>query len=168
MKPIVLVLMCAGTGAIASTIPASAAPPAYCALYAREYAASRIGAPSDSNEVTAIERLQDQAYFRCLNQDVEPPFPETSAYFGASLGDIAGDTSGGIGEGDVSGDDEPVIDNPAPDVTASAAPDPGPAADVTATWSKKRIAWCRAHYPNSFDEKTGMVLTLDHVQKLCP
>lgn len=150
MRPVFVAFLCAGAGLTIAPAAALAAAPAYCALYAREYGNAKIQAPSTTADVAALERLQNQAYFRCLNADSEPAFPETSAYFGASMGEIAGDTSGGIGEGDVSGNDVPVLDN------------------VTASWSQKKIDWCKAHYPNSFDLTTGMVVTYDGVKKLCP
>ena len=94
MTRVSVALLSIAVGAFCAPIAAWAAPPAYCALYAREYASAKIDSPVTTDDVAALERLQDQAYFRCLNADNEPPFPETSAYFGASMGDIAGDTSG--------------------------------------------------------------------------
>ncbi len=173
MTRVSVALLSIAVGAFCAPIAAWAAPPAYCALYAREYASAKIDSPVTTDDVAALERLQDQAYFRCLNADIEPPFPETSAYFGASMGDIAGDTSGGIGEGDVSVDDEPLpadvstADTTASTTTADAAVAGGPG-NATANWPQKKIAWCKAHYPHSFDTKTGMVITLDGVRKLCP
>src|SRR5690606_23976201 len=87
-------LAAAGCGVLLAAGAASAASPGYCALYAREYAASKISAPIAGDAVGALQRVQDQSYYRCLNQDVEPAFPETSAYFGADVDEIFG---GGIG-----------------------------------------------------------------------
>jgi hypothetical protein len=62
---------------------ALAAPPTYCALYAREYGnLADISTPEE-----AIRRIQDQAYYRCLNQDEDPPLPTGSAYVGARVDD---------------------------------------------------------------------------------
>jgi hypothetical protein len=63
-----------------ATVAASAASPAYCALYAREYAIDTV------QPVAAIglrQSVEDQAYYRCLNQDEDPPLPAASAYFAA-------------------------------------------------------------------------------------
>jgi len=76
---------------------ALAASPAYCALYAREYASARIGTPVTTEDSSALQRVEDQAYYRCLNQDEAPQFPTTSAYFGAPLQDITGDGDSGGG-----------------------------------------------------------------------
>jgi len=32
-----------------------------------------------------LQSVQDQAYYRCLNQDEDPPFPKSSAYFSAGI-----------------------------------------------------------------------------------
>jgi hypothetical protein len=61
---------------------AEAASPAYCALYSREYA---LDAVQPGAAAGMLQSVQDQAYYRCLNQDEDPPFPTTSAYFGASV-----------------------------------------------------------------------------------
>ena len=59
---------------------AHAAAPAYCALYAREYAnqfTRAAGQPAG-----AEQRIQDEAYYKCLNMDQEPELPSTSASSG--------------------------------------------------------------------------------------
>ena len=158
--------------------PASAASPAYCALYAREYAASRIGSPVPGDAVGALQRVEDQAYYRCLNQDEEPQFPTTSAYFGQPLDDITGSTT------DAGGPFQALQDKAPADATAAPIPDPAPptpaakpvrvASVVAATggkpppqWTPEWETWCAAHY-KSFDPDTGYVLTLSREKKLCP
>jgi hypothetical protein len=89
--------------------PALAASPAYCALYAREYAVARIGAVTSDQSASASKRVEDQAYFRCLNLDEEPEFPSSSAYAGASVEDLDGGASGpfqDIAEGDTDTNDD--------------------------------------------------------------
>jgi hypothetical protein len=162
---------------------AKAASPAYCALYSREYAAARVGdASPGADTATALQRLQDQAYYRCLNQDVEPEFPATSAYFGATPEDITGGIGGpfaDIGEGDASvGDETIVATDPVIDATPSVEPEPPlqPKPKVVASksrgsgltpWSPEWINWCTQNY-RSFNPKTGFVLTLSGERKLCP
>lgn len=112
---------------------ALAAPPAYCALYAREYAnqfAEAAGEKPDSEP-----KIQDEAYYRCLNMDQEPQMPTTSAYYGTSV-----DTAGKDGNAKAV-PARPIADAPATVSTASAAPaagsDPAPANDGgTATATK--------------------------------
>ena len=59
-----IAIVAVGTGT------AFAASPAYCALYAREYA-TQFSDGSGTNQ-----RIQDQAYYRCLNLDEDPEFPD--------------------------------------------------------------------------------------------
>ena len=61
---------------------ASAAAPAYCALYAREYAIDTV---QPQAAAAMLQSVQDQAYYRCLNQDDDPPLPQQSAYFGGDI-----------------------------------------------------------------------------------
>ena len=70
-----LAVLTAGTGA------AMAAPPAYCALYAREYANQFAAAAGE--KPGSEPKIQDEAYYRCLNMDQEPEMPATSAYYGS-------------------------------------------------------------------------------------
>jgi hypothetical protein len=180
-------LTLSGLGLLATGTAASAASPAYCALYAREFAASKISAPIAGDAAGAVQRVQDQAYYRCLNQDEDPAFPETSAYFGAEIDQIYGDT---IEQGDAAGaiPDQPVTAADAVATTgtvgsgpaATAAPEKAkPIRTATAAsgrkkggsgleqWSDEWVSWCKAHYP-WFNDTTGMVLTLSHERKMCP
>jgi hypothetical protein len=176
VSPILLLL--AGTG------PAAAASPAYCALYAREYATSRIGAPVTTEDAGALQRVEDQAYYRCLNQDEAPQFPATSAYFGAPLQDITGEGTGDGGpfqalqihpKGKPAAHAAQPAGNaaatPAQQVADGVAVPPAPIASAKgghgAPGSPEWVSWCKAHY-RSFDEATGNVLTLSGVKKACP
>ena len=123
----VLIMPLAGLGALAAMSTADAAPPAYCALYAREYAnqfSSAIGKPDGSEQ-----RIQDEAYYRCLNQDENPAMPMTSAYSGTDVegdGGVGGPLEEVTGEGDASPPDEAV---PVEEAKATAAAEPGPKAE---------------------------------------
>ena len=159
---------------------ALAASPAYCALYAREYASARIGSPVPGDAVGALQRVEDQAYYRCLNQDEEPQFPTTSAYFGQPLDDITGSTAdtGGPFQAIQSGTDSSVTTSAAP-AAAPVAPALKPAAKpvqvasaggyhgAPTPWTPEWVTYCKAHY-RSFDPVTGYVLTLTRQKKLCP
>jgi hypothetical protein len=172
--------------------PASAASPAYCALYAREYAAARIGTASGDQATGAVQRVEDQAYYRCLNMDEEPEFPTTSAYFGTEDTDSAiGGPFEVIEEGDASAGDETAALPDAPKdavkataatvaPAAAAAPQPKPVKVASASapsggksgsglkqWSDEWVTWCQSHY-KSFNLTTGMVLTLSGTRKMCP
>ncbi len=171
----------AGVGLLAAGGIAEAAAPAYCALYAREYAnqfAAAAGGKPGSEQ-----RIQDEAYYRCLNLDEDPELPKTSAYYGV---DVLPDGVGGplepIAEGDI---DEPMdaatdtadvipADNAQPKPAAAPAKKqaqnnggkPGwtsGAAFGTPEWS----AWCKAHFPNSFDEKTGTIVPYGGARQKC-
>ena len=179
---IALVFMASG---LLPAAPVSAASPAYCALYAREYAAARIGAPSGDESAGALQRVEDQAYYRCLNLDEEPEFPTTSAYFGSPVEEIDGGVGGpfqAIAEGDASGDQpdvqvDPVVALPVPPVAVAPAPKPvrtasagssrGPHGSGLTPWSDKWVTWCKAHY-KSFNLTTGMVTTLSGDRRMCP
>ncbi len=99
---------------------ALAAPPEYCALYAREYANQFAAA---AGEAPGSEpKIQDEAYYRCLNMDQNPPMPTSSAYSG-----LANDTA------DQGGPLEPVPGAAAPANAASPAPIADTAAPAAAT-----------------------------------
>lgn len=139
--------------AIATASVASAASPAYCALYAREYA---IDAVQPAAAPGMLQSVQNQAYYRCLNQDEAPPLPKTSAYFGT---DVTAMVTASVAS--------------APNATAPAPPQPKPApvAPVTAStyrstyrgsgmtaWTPEWKAWCAQNFPHSWDPQTGMIL----------
>jgi hypothetical protein len=95
---------------IAASDVAGAASPSYCALYAREYATDTVqprAAPG------MLQSVQDQAYYRCLNLDEDPPLPKASAYFGTDVIDSAPVA--------------PVVNKPAGGATPPTAPQPRPA-----------------------------------------
>lgn len=62
---------------------AEAAAPTYCALYAREYANQFTAAAGE--KPGSEPKIQDEAYYRCLNMDQDPQMPATSAYSGTTL-----------------------------------------------------------------------------------
>jgi hypothetical protein len=150
-----LMLPLAGLGfAILTGDVAIAASPAYCALYAREYASVMVqeGAAPD-----ATVTVQDQAYYRCLNRDEDPAMPTASAYFGTN---VTGEGADAIGEGDISGPTEAAsvpIPRPAPAVTTASTESPGRRSRQI-PWTPEWVAWCTSHFPNSFDLKTGTVI----------
>jgi len=163
-----------GLAAIAvstGVVEALAASPAYCALYAREFAQQFIEPTTPPSGAT--QQVQDQAYYRCLNLDENPDFPTTSAYFGADTEDLlAGGLLTAVSQGDISDDEldtaEPAEASNAQ--TASAATTtrrrPGRGSGYN-PWTPEWVAWCEAHY-RSFDPDTGYVKTYSGVRKLCP
>src|SRR5688572_3570787 len=72
-------LALAGASALAGWTPAPAigAPPAYCALYAREYASDTV---QPNAAAGILQSIRDQSYDWCLSRDDRPPLPTTSAY----------------------------------------------------------------------------------------
>ena len=153
-------LVMLGTGA------ASAASPAYCALYAKEFAKQ---AAVESQGSLSPDRVHDRAYYKCLNMDDEPALP--TAY--------ADPTNGGIGgpfveeEGSAApfvedvAVDATVIDEAIVKQTAALEVDPPPATTKRtgkrrgsglAMWSPEWKDWCARHFPKSFDPKTGTII----------
>ncbi|MEJ0013103.1 MAG: BA14K family protein [Bauldia sp.] len=185
-------LCCLALGVAGGWEPASAASPAYCALYAREYASARIDMAAGDQAEGARQRVEDQAYYRCLNLDDEPEFPTSSAYFGTADTDQAiggpfdvfpqGDADPGdtgsidLAPGDAAVTDTtadppaaPVKPKPKPAETASASvgTSKGPASSGLTPWSDEWLTWCKAHY-KSFNMTTGMVVTLSGDKRMCP
>lgn len=162
----------AGTGLAAAAAltcfsAAYAASPAYCALYAREYALQFVEPATVPS--AAAQKVQDQAYYRCLNLDENPEFPMTSAYFGADTEDLLADellrTVSGGGDSDTPQAPPPAAESAQ---TASVAkprrPGRGSGYDP---WTPEWFAWCEDNY-RSFDPDTGYVKTYSGTQKLCP
>lgn len=172
-----------GTGfALLLAGSAHAASPAYCALYSREYTA-QFATGSHSDAAAASEyRIQEQAYSQCLNMDVEPPFPDTSVYAGASVEDILGGYAYFIdemGEGDKTPAEFTETSSDIAVTATSAAADENPVDDATAEsvqqaavtgapGSARWMTWCREHFPNSFDEATGTVQPFEGQRQRCP
>ncbi len=131
---------------------ALAASPAYCALYAREYAhqSTPFGAASGTASV------EDVAYYRCLNSDQEPPLPRGSAYFGTSIGRYPVDT-GESNPSQNSDDDPHRIASTASTILAARPLGRSRLTPGTAEWTD----WCSSHYPNSFDPNTGTIVPSD-------
>jgi hypothetical protein len=163
-----------GLGFMAAAIgTAMAAAPAYCALYAREYAnqfAQAAGEPPGTEQ-----RIQDEAYYRCLNLDQEPDMPASSAYYGTSV-DTAGQggplepapgtapPTGGNGAAvnaaPAGGDATAVNTSPSKpaDKTADNRPMKHSYTSGEQPWTPAWQAWCRDHYPHSFNEKDGTIV----------
>lgn len=154
----------AGLGMLAAAIgAATAAPPEYCALYAREYANQFATAAGE--RPGSEPKIQDEAYYRCLNMDQEPEMPATSAYSGTSV-----DPSG------QGGPLEPVAEASAPAASIEAVTPTTPATPKPPTrtaasgpsarsytggkqpWTPEWLAACRKYFPNSFNEKDGTIL----------
>lgn len=142
---------------------AAAAAPDYCALYAREQARVTAGAST----AEALQRAEDKAFYQCLNMDEDPPLPEASAYSDEPAGpDLTG-------EGDAAVGDETAVEPAAkpvakPKPVRSARASGGYRGSGLKPWSPEWKAWCAAHYPNSFDAKTGTVLPFGGKRTLCP
>jgi hypothetical protein len=119
MKPILLPI--AGVAALAVGVSAaSAASPAYCALYAKEFT---VHAAIESQGSIPPDYLRDRAYHKCLNMDDEPLLP-------AAYADPATDGAGAsfvLDEGSVErGEAESLVETPAPAIEAK-EPAPPPA-----------------------------------------
>lgn len=147
---------------------ASAASPAYCALYAREYAGQFL-LPAAAASGDSI-KVQDQAYYRCLNLDEDPEFPETSAYFGADFEAILSGSDAAISAAEGIPDVEPAVEPKAEKSTQVASTGkprrPGRGSGYDA-WTPEWVEWCEANY-RSFDPETGYVKTNSGTRKLCP
>jgi hypothetical protein len=106
---------------------ATAASPEYCALYAREYANQFSAAAGE--KPGSEQKIQDEAYYRCLNMDQEPEMPPTSAYYGTSI-----DTAG------QGGPLEPVPEAAAPAAKTAAAPASDKAAPAASAKPARKTA----------------------------
>lgn len=164
MKMLMVRLTGLGLAALASG-PAAAASPAYCALYAREYANQMV---QEGAAAGIAVRVQDQAYDRCLNQDDDPALPTASAYFGADV-DGQGGSLETISQGDISEADE--VAAPAQNaltatpVAASTRRTGRRGGSGLAAWTPEWVAWCARHFPNSFDPETGTIVPYKTYQR---
>jgi len=142
---------------------ASAASPAYCALYAKEYVKH---AAIDSQGSLPPTLIHDRAYHKCLNLDDEPMLP--TAYMDPTTDGIGGPFVVEEGDADV-GDtvvDEQTTEEPQVGETAALEADPEPVKKSTskwngsgyAMWSPEWKAWCAEHFPKSFDPTTGTII----------
>lgn len=158
---------------------AFAASPDYCALYARELAKEFVRTAASAAGTPIEQRIQDQAFYKCLNMDEEPQLPQASAY-----ADI--DDDGGIGgpmielpegEGDAATAVEPEPKAaPAPPKKPVAAKKPTTKVASSAPgkrrgsglepWTPEWRAWCSKHFPNSFNANTGTILPLESNQRV--
>ncbi len=159
----------AGLGFAALTAgTASAASPAYCALYAREYANQMV----DVDASAKVEiNVQDQAYYRCLNQDEDPALPSASAYFGAEVENPAAAPSlATVTEPPPTTDSgKPTAGGEAPKRAVVASASSGGHGRGLVQWSTEWVAKCEKYYPNSFDPDTGTVLPYHSgSRRMCP
>jgi hypothetical protein len=150
-----------------SVSTASAASPAYCALYAKEFLKH---AAVDSQGSLPPTLIHDRAYHKCLNLDDEPLLP--TAYSDPTIDGVGGPFA--VEEGSA----EIVVDNPTVEATAVKASvvettaaleaDPAPVRKRTGKWSGSGFAmwspewksWCAEHFPKSFDPATGTIIPL--------
>jgi hypothetical protein len=140
-------VLAAALWALALSTAAYAASPQYCAFYAREYSRQfSLGVQEAQTELD----IADQAYYRCLNQDEDPPLPENSSYMGENEAATGGPF---IPVAKSTEADSPVV---------PVDPAPEPAGGLTSRsglkpWSTQWASWCQEHFPNSFDVETGFV-----------
>lgn len=163
---------------------AFAAEPAYCALYAREYAVDTV---QPTAAIGMLQSVQDQAYYRCLNQDEEPQLPRppsSSSYFSTDLAPPSS-TVAAVASGDqVEAPTAPASVSPAPVALAPVAPAVQPKTVAAGTLQSPAVyhgsgltagtpewqAWCAKSFPNSWDPKTGTVIhqsSPTHERVLC-
>ncbi len=159
----------AGLGLLAAATGAAvAAPPAYCALYAREYANQFAAAAGE--KPGAEPKIQDEAYYRCLNLDQEPEMPSGSAYYGTSV-DTAGQADAAkdpataplappavATAGDTAAAPAPKIAPEPAKQTADSSPSGHSYTGGATPWTADWFAACRKYFPNSFNEKDGTIL----------
>ena len=138
---------------------ALAASPAYCRLYAREVVKL---AAIDSQVSISNERIQDSAYYKCLNMDDEPVLPTADA----------GSESDGVGGPFVEATEPiaPAVDQTiVEEIAAPQSDSTSPQVETKkptgkwrgsglAAWSTEWKKWCAEHFPNSFDADTGTVI----------
>ena len=164
MKILLAPLAALALGAFAGA--ASAASPAYCALYAKEYARH---AMSDSQGSVPETHVHDRAYSKCLNMDDEPPLP--TAYVDPQQDGIGGPfveaEEGSVGDGPEIVADEPTapqenLEQASWNEIATPAPKSNRGGKFSGSGlpagSPEWKAWCQEHYPNSFDPETGTVV----------
>jgi hypothetical protein len=155
--------------AAASPGIAYAASEAYCALYAREYAIDTV---QPQAAAAMLQSVQDQAYYRCLNQDEDPQLPQTprsSGYF--SVDAVA---SAPIAAAPDAAKPQPTA-VPSPVIAKAAVVAPSQATVIyhgsgLTPWTAEWQAWCAKYFPNSWDPKTGTVIhqsSATHERVLC-
>ncbi len=165
-----------GLAVLAATAGAAmAAPPEYCALYAREYANQFAAAAGE--KAGSEPKIQDEAYYRCLNMDEEPAMPATSAYSDLPVGSA---DQGGPLEAVPGAAAADTAASPTGDAAATPAAAPQtPLRKTTASTPSKRTytsgkqpgtpewaAWCRKYFPNSFNEKEGTIVPLGSTKRV--
>lgn len=150
----------------------SAASMQYCKLYAREYTdivgPKLLEEPGEGTREERLQRLLNQSYAKCLNQDEEPELPTAGAFSGDEAANVVEPDPAIIGEGDADPMDEaveePVTPPPAKRKTTVAGKYRGSGMKA---WTPEWVAWCKEHY-RSFDAKTGYVRPHSGEPMLCP
>ncbi len=76
-----------------------------------------------------------------------------------------------MGEGDATADDliePPVQEAAAPQAKPARVASNGRGASGREQGSPEWVAWCKKHFPNSFDEASGTVKPFDGPRRTCP
>jgi hypothetical protein len=156
-KPLKIVMMSAAAAAFASlAMPAIAASPEYCTVYAQASADPKGSASASAADTETLQRVYDKAYFECLNADDEPALPEE--FVARNAEELVSE-----GDADVGDPAEPaVVVKPKAEVKKAAAK----TKSASVSRKNKRYtsgfpvgtdgwkAWCKDNY-RSFDEATG-------------
>ncbi len=151
----------AGLGLLAwATGSAVAAPPDYCAVFAKEYAEKAL---ADIEGTLSAGQVRDRLYHKCLNMDEEPALPTAYAEPQKALADsILKDATADTPTVDVTAIDEAMVKR-----TAAIEDDRRPTGTRrTGKWRGSGYAmgspewrnWCAEHFPNSFDPETGTIM----------
>jgi hypothetical protein len=144
------------------------ASPEYCAFFAREYARLTVvtGAALDLRQ-----SVEDRVYYRCLNQDEDPPLPPPPGYLG-------GDSSA-LTKVESVVETRPTSNAGRVPVSPALGATKAESAAVTATgsaisdartsgaayrgsglppWTPEWAEWCAKYFPRSWDPATGTVV----------
>jgi hypothetical protein len=156
-KPLSFTFVSAAAGVLlAAALPAVAASPEYCTVYAQASADPKGSASASAADTETLQRVYDKAYFECLNADDEPALPEEF---------VARNAEELVSEGDIDAGDLAET----PEVKPKAAVKKAAVKTTkSASVSKKKKryssgfpvgtegwkAWCKDNY-RSFDEATG-------------
>ena len=126
-----------------------------------------------------MQRVEDQAYYRCLNQDEDPPLPQASASLAgvsAPVAIVPRSTLKGEGPTEIKPEsveakviETPTMNRPKPEGTAATAAgtrNPLPAKSGGAVyrgsrlppWTAEWAEWCAKYFPRSWDPVTGTVV----------
>jgi hypothetical protein len=168
-NPLSLGMVSAAAGVfLAAAVPAMAASPEYCTVYAQASADPKGSASASAADTETLQRVYDKAYFECLNADDEPAMPEE--FVARNAEDLV--SEGDIDAGDVA--ETPDV-KPKPEVKKAAVKT---TKSASVSRKKKRYtsgfpvgtdgwkAWCKDNY-RSFDEATGNYKSFSGEVKPC-